>query len=70
MLWTNILLCLIIFLLVNITGGIINIERNMGNHKEVQELLERVKDKNDLQIIEEMKKEYGKGEKDGKTTKL
>jgi len=70
MLWTNILLCLIVFLLVSILGGIYKIERNMGNHKEVQELLERVKDNNDLQIIEELKKEYRKGEKDGKTTKL
>jgi len=68
MLWTNILLCLIVFLLVNITGGIINIERNMGNHKEVQELLKRVKDNNDLQIIEELKKGYGKGEKDNEKT--
>ena len=68
MLWTNILLCLIVFLLVNITGGIINIERNMGNHKEVQELLKRVKDNNDLRIIEELKKGYGKGEKDNEKT--
>jgi len=42
MLWTNILLGIITFLLIIIFGGLCNIDRKLENAKEVRELLENV----------------------------